>query len=548
MELCTNLQQRVLDLEKTKITQAEEIVSLKRRVKKLEQKKRSRTYRLKRLYKVGLTARVESSRDEESLGEDASKQGMINAIDADEGITLVNDQDDADMFYVNTLTGDEVLAEQEVAAKDVNLIVDEVTLAQALASLKSVKPKVKANVIEEPSDKGKGKMVEEPEKPLKKKVQIMLDEEEAKRLHAEFDEEERLAREKDEANVKLRKAKYGSTRPVEDLDLIIWGDLKTMFEPHVEDIVWKNQQDYRVLDWKLYDSCEVHSLRMQRMHIHMLGRIVRIKSLLNAVSITAALIDVNAAQSKLVLLENFNENYSKCLRLLYKVNAAEGVNAASEEVSTAELVSTAYLKEFNLLKWDQHSSTGSFAGADLLVLEHLVRVLPFGVSLVVDGFFEESDSLVLLLLVFLPSIKTEFPPIVFNDTLISEVTLSYEHTVSPLDESHDEDYTVKMDDPNITMEEYIRLEEEKAHSRGKVYNWETATYGKIWNDEDVHGLRSVETEFPAIVFNDAFTSEVTLSCELHNNTMFFAQALYDNLDKLEIHLSLFINAHYNTKF
>ncbi|GJT84073.1 hypothetical protein Tco_1058415 [Tanacetum coccineum] len=74
-----------------------------------------------------------------------------------------------------------------------------------------------------------------------------------------------------------------------------------------------------------------------------LGRIVGIKSLLNAASITAALIDVNAAQSKLVLLENFNENYSKCLRLLYKVNAAEGVNAASEEVSTAELVSTAYV-------------------------------------------------------------------------------------------------------------------------------------------------------------------------------------------------------------
>ncbi|GJV48186.1 hypothetical protein Tco_1438398 [Tanacetum coccineum] len=63
-------------------------------------------------------------------------------------------------------------------------------------------------------------------------------------------------------------------------------------------------------------------------------------------SITVALIDVNAAQSKLVLLKNFNENYSK-------FNAAEGVNAASEEVSTAELVSTAYLKEFDLLKWDQ---------------------------------------------------------------------------------------------------------------------------------------------------------------------------------------------------
>ncbi|GKF85918.1 hypothetical protein Tco_0253745, partial [Tanacetum coccineum] len=52
---------------------------------------------------------------------------------------------------------------------------------------------------------------------------------------------------------------------------------------------------------------------------------------------------------------------------------------------------------------------------------------------------------------------------------------------------------VNMDDPNIAMEEYIRLEEEKARRRGKVYNWETATY--------------------AIVFNDTLTSEATLSCE-----------------------------------
>ncbi|GJZ11164.1 hypothetical protein Tco_0545923 [Tanacetum coccineum] len=69
---------------------------------------------------------------------------------------------------------------------------------------------------------------------------------------------------------KLLKAKYESTRPMEDLDLILWGDLKTMFEPHVEDKVWKNQQDYKVLNWKLYDSCRVHSLRMQHMQIYML--------------------------------------------------------------------------------------------------------------------------------------------------------------------------------------------------------------------------------------------------------------------------------------
>nr|GEW78571.1 hypothetical protein [Tanacetum cinerariifolium] len=63
------------------------------------------------------------------------------------------------------------------------------------------------------------------------------------------------------------------------------------------------------------------------------------------------------------------------------------------------------------------------------------------------------------------------------------------------------------------MEEYIRLDEEKAHRHGKVYNWETAKYGKIWYDEHVHDLRFVETEFPAIVFNDSLTSEETPSCE-----------------------------------
>ncbi|GKB41176.1 hypothetical protein Tco_0886118 [Tanacetum coccineum] len=69
-------QQRVLDLENTKTTQAREITSLKLRVKKLEKKRGSRTHKLGRLYKVGRSARVVSS-NEASLGdqEDASKQG-----------------------------------------------------------------------------------------------------------------------------------------------------------------------------------------------------------------------------------------------------------------------------------------------------------------------------------------------------------------------------------------------------------------------------------------------------------------------------------------
>nr|GEZ24631.1 hypothetical protein [Tanacetum cinerariifolium]GEZ76064.1 hypothetical protein [Tanacetum cinerariifolium]GEZ76084.1 hypothetical protein [Tanacetum cinerariifolium] len=129
----------VLELENTKTSQHNEIASLKRRVKKIKKRNRSRTHKLKRLYKVGLTAKVESSNDEESLGEDASKQGRIEAIDANEDITLVNDQDDVDkeMFDVNVLGGEEVFAEAGQNENVVNITIEELTLAQALEALKT---------------------------------------------------------------------------------------------------------------------------------------------------------------------------------------------------------------------------------------------------------------------------------------------------------------------------------------------------------------------------------------------------------------------------
>ncbi|GJV52681.1 hypothetical protein Tco_1448422 [Tanacetum coccineum] len=530
---------RVIDLEKTKTAQAQEITSLKLRVKKLEKKGGSRTHKLKRLYKVGRPVRIVSS-DKASLGdqEDASKHGRkIDDIDKDAETTLVDETQgrygDDIMFDVSDLAGEEVfVAKQGMSNKDLNLSVDEVTLAQALVALKSANVQEKGNVVEELSesitttptlttttaaititatstrpkakglviheeeqettptislqqpsqakiqDKGKAKMIQpEPVKKLSKKDQLKLDKEVAQRLQAEFDKQERIEREKAVANIalketwddiqakieadcllaerlqereqeeltiekrailfqqllkktrkhfttkraegkrnrlptkdqqrsimctylkniegwkpkdlksksfaniqelfdkamkksgskragdeleqesikkqkvdedkettelksmmevipdedevavdaiplatkppsivdwkihkegkksyyqiiradgsskmylvfshmlksfdredletlyKLVKAKYGSTRLVEDLDLVLYGDLKTMFDPHVKDQVWKNQSDYRVLEWKLYDLCGVHSLRKQNVHIHML--------------------------------------------------------------------------------------------------------------------------------------------------------------------------------------------------------------------------------------------------------------------------------------
>nr|GEX23055.1 reverse transcriptase domain-containing protein [Tanacetum cinerariifolium] len=198
---------KVLDLENT--AQAKEIAGLKKRVKKLEQKRKSRTSGLKTFRKVGSARKVESS-TEASL----------------------------DMFGVNDLDGDELVVDvlaSEKVEQSVKVVKkeDQLTLAQTLIEIKAAKPKAitmaattvtatgtrpkeKGIVMQEPSetpspkliifsqkpsqakDKGKRKMVE-PERPLKRKDQIMMDAEIAKNLKAQ-----------------IEKAKEGSSKRVAD--------------------------------------------------------------------------------------------------------------------------------------------------------------------------------------------------------------------------------------------------------------------------------------------------------------------------------------------
>ncbi|GKD96935.1 hypothetical protein Tco_1380832 [Tanacetum coccineum] len=69
-----------------------------------------------------------------------------------------------------------------------------------------------------------------------------------------------------------------------------------------------------------------------------------------------------------------------------------------------------------------------------------------------------------------------------------------------------------MDNLNITMEEYIILQEEKDLSRGETINWQAATYGKMEYCEDEDDcFTNFESEFSTIVLDD--TSRETLSWE-----------------------------------
>ncbi|GJV16610.1 hypothetical protein Tco_1361933 [Tanacetum coccineum] len=251
MNLCTSLQEKVLDLEKAKTAQAKEIVSLKKRVNQLEKRRKLRTPGLKRLRKVGSTSRVKSSNDV-SLGdqEDASKQGRkIADLDADSEVTLVDEtqemNDENLMFDTYVLEEQEKeVDEKEVSTADPVTIVGEVTLIKikavkpkavtsAATTTTTTRPKAKGVVVQEPSefkttssplqasqlpqakDKGKAIMVE-PERPLKKKDQVALDEEMTRNIEAQMQvkliEEERVARQKEEeANIALIES-WDSTR------------------------------------------------------------------------------------------------------------------------------------------------------------------------------------------------------------------------------------------------------------------------------------------------------------------------------------------------
>ncbi|GJT78613.1 hypothetical protein Tco_1045338 [Tanacetum coccineum] len=221
MILCTNLQTQVLDLKKAKDDQAKEIADLKKRVQKLEKKKKSRTTGFKRLRKVGESRRVESSEHKDSLGdhEDASKQGRsIEDIDKDADVSLVDDtqerSDNEEMFVTNELHSDEVNVdmpvgekqEQSAKEREVDTSVEDTAkpkvVTTATTTTITTRPKARGVVVQEPSefrtpqesqpsmikDKGKAIMIE-PEVLLKRKDQVALDEDLARNLQAQLEAE-----------------------------------------------------------------------------------------------------------------------------------------------------------------------------------------------------------------------------------------------------------------------------------------------------------------------------------------------------------------------
>ncbi|GJZ05347.1 putative ribonuclease H-like domain-containing protein, partial [Tanacetum coccineum] len=182
MTLCTNLQNRVLDLEHTKTTQALEIESLKRRMNKLEKKQRG----VKKFVEEALVAEVNevSSAATITTKEITLAQALAELRSAKPKVVVQEP-----VQSTTTTTPSTILKAKRITFRDPGESTTRTTLTSIPSNIK---------------DKGKAKMIE-PKKPLKMKEQIRLNEELAFKLQAKEEEQARLAREKaekvEEANI-----------------------------------------------------------------------------------------------------------------------------------------------------------------------------------------------------------------------------------------------------------------------------------------------------------------------------------------------------------
>nr|GEU47856.1 hypothetical protein [Tanacetum cinerariifolium] len=244
MDICTKLSDRVLYLEQTKTKQAAKIKNLKKRVKKLEgkKKKKKRTHGLNRLYKLRLSARVESFEDEEGLD-----QGRIK---------------DQDLFRVHDLDGDEVFIYVTTGEN----VEQDATIAKNVKEQESAKKQKLDEQVQ-------AKVADDDTVELKRCLEIVPEDDVAIEATLISSKSPTINFNREDLKV-LRgivNERFKKTKPVDDMDNLLFQTLKTMFKHHVEDIIWKCQQGaVKVHNWKLYDSCRVYCVTTKNMVYYIL--------------------------------------------------------------------------------------------------------------------------------------------------------------------------------------------------------------------------------------------------------------------------------------
>nr|GEX68114.1 hypothetical protein [Tanacetum cinerariifolium] len=208
MGTCTTLTRRVEHLELDNISQALEITRLKQRFKKLGRRNKLKVLKLKRLKRVGLAQRIDTS-DDTVMDDDVAVEKSADVEDnADIQGRIIESQ--AQIYQIVLEHEDKVLivtaASDIIVAASTTIIAADVLIPAATtapAHILTAAPsrRRKGVVIRDPEettttstiihskakskDKGKGILVEEL-KPLKKQAQIKQDKAYARELEAEL--------------------------------------------------------------------------------------------------------------------------------------------------------------------------------------------------------------------------------------------------------------------------------------------------------------------------------------------------------------------------
>nr|GEX44359.1 hypothetical protein [Tanacetum cinerariifolium] len=210
IETCATLLQKVNELEKDRNSQGLEILRIKKRVKRLERKKKSKTSGLKRLRKVGADQKVESSSDTILEVQKVTARDEQERADMEKALELQRQlderEDDIDWSAV---------AEQNIAGYKMEFF--------------------------------KGMTYDE--------------------IRPIFEREEDLV-----ALWNLVKERFSSAKPIKDKERALWVELKRLFKPNANDVPWKLQRYmHALLTWRLYSDCGVHHVSSTRGHdIYML--------------------------------------------------------------------------------------------------------------------------------------------------------------------------------------------------------------------------------------------------------------------------------------
>ncbi|GJY81545.1 hypothetical protein Tco_0494296 [Tanacetum coccineum] len=310
--------------------------------------------------------------------------------------------------------------------------------------------------------------------------------------------------------LRRRMNRYFRLNPDVDVGLDLWRDVNLLCQSlHSDDVedFWRTQDEWVVSSWKLYPKSSVHVLDLTNE-----------KTVLTVPPSYCR--DVVVAGNIIQTVQDGLRQAYECLASApiactarQMVFSSPWLTAKKESGSPLQTALVCNSNPLIALASPEQTATGKDVSNPLYGCDGLpktVRVFQF----TLDSCSEKLDWLLL---------HQDWTLLFFAAGYIVSAGV-YDAAVVPAGSSSSvpADYVSAghvllrfiMDDPNITMEEYIRLEEEKAQRHGRTFNWQTASFGKVKYCEDEDDcFTNFETKFSAIVFDDTLTSDATLSCE-----------------------------------